>query len=422
MRKQPPPRREDRTIVVDFQDEATYFHLLSQGKAFVDLVVAFLLSIGFQLKHKPHCTGGFALTRHSHYARLRLGGVSIWRLQCTVCKAVFTVLPHFVLRYRKMKPTVAKHVLLATHGGLSLELCAVLYNVSPMAIYRLVCALGHHGLVPVLHRCHLPLPRYLLVDEKHTHCRQAKAYLPTIAQGRVLWHLGYTSTKSAKAFGESYGLFRQAALQTDPEYRVRGILTDGFESTRQCMRVLFPKVALGNCLLHAMKKVPAKLPAISSALRQQLSVRFIQLFVDVQKRAGQRVFALGQKLRCFTEHVGIVAGLPQRLRIQEWIQQKKPGWYAVCADRQMPCTTTYVDQAHNALDRKLFMMKGFHHPNGHQGVFLNGLALLYNLIPYQRRAKHAKRCGVEVEGGKVPTTDWFLNLQILTAGGFCRAG
>jgi hypothetical protein len=28
---------------------------------------------------------------------------------------------------------------------------------------------------------------------------------------------------------------------------------------------------------------------------------------------------------------------------------------------------------------------------------------LYNFIPYQRRAQHAGQCGVEVEGGRVPT-------------------
>ena len=39
---------------------------------------------------------------------------------------------------------------LATHGGLSLELCAVIYHISPMALYRLVCAFGHHSLVTVL--------------------------------------------------------------------------------------------------------------------------------------------------------------------------------------------------------------------------------------------------------------------------------
>ena len=43
---------------------------------------------------------------------------------------------------------------------------------------------------------------------------------------------------------------------------------------------------------------------------------------------------------------------------------------------------------------------------------------LCNLIPYQRRALQAGKCGVEVEGGVLPTPDWMLNLQILTSGGF----
>jgi len=114
------PTRENRTITVDFRDDATYFRLMEDGKAFVECVLAFLMVLGFQLKHKATCDGGGCPTRHSHYVRVRLGGVSIWRLQCTTCKAVFTVLPHFVLRYRQMRPEVARDALLATQGGLSL--------------------------------------------------------------------------------------------------------------------------------------------------------------------------------------------------------------------------------------------------------------------------------------------------------------
>src|SRR5712691_6850818 len=122
------PTRENRTITVDFQNETTYFQLLGDGKAFVEFVVAFLLSLGFQLTHKASYSSGGCLTRHSHYLRVRLGGLTIWRVQCTTCKAVFTVLPHFVLRCRQMRPEVARDALLATHGGLSLELCAVIYH------------------------------------------------------------------------------------------------------------------------------------------------------------------------------------------------------------------------------------------------------------------------------------------------------
>src|ERR687886_2677910 len=207
------PTRENRTITVDFRDEVTYFCLIADGKAFLEFVFAFLLSLGFQLKHKATCDGGGCLTRHSHYARVRLGGVTIWRIQCTTCRAVFTVLPHFILRYRPMRPAVARDALLATHGGLSLELCAVLYHLSPMARYRLVCALGQQSLVGALTRCGLPLPVYVLTDEKHSRCLTDKVDLPTIVRGRVLWHLGYTEDASAVAFTQSYGVFQRAAVQ-----------------------------------------------------------------------------------------------------------------------------------------------------------------------------------------------------------------
>ena len=104
-------------------------------------------------------------------------------------------------------------------------------GVSPMALYRLVCAFGHHSLVTVLTRCGLPLPVYFLADEKHTTCLADKVYLPTIVRGRVIWHLGYTEDASAAAFTASYGVFHRAASQQEPSYQVKGVLTDGFDST-----------------------------------------------------------------------------------------------------------------------------------------------------------------------------------------------
>src|SRR5713226_6810564 len=222
------PTRHNRTITVDFHDETTYAELLGNTKAFVEFVLAFLLALGFQLLHKASCSEGGGLTRHSHYARVRLGGLTIWRIQCTTCKAVFTVLPHFVLRYRTMRPEVARDALLATHGGLSLEWCAVIGNISPMALSRVICALGQQSLVAVLTRCGLSLPVYLLADEKHSRCLTEKVYLPTIVRGRVIWHLGYSASQSAAAFTESYGAYQRAALQQQASYQVRGALTDGF--------------------------------------------------------------------------------------------------------------------------------------------------------------------------------------------------
>ena len=326
------PTRENRTITVDFRSEATYFQLLGDGKAFLECVIAFVMSLGFQLKHKATCRGSGCLTRHSHYARVRLGGIAIWRIQCTTCKAVFTVLPHFILRYRQMHPEVARNTLLATHGGLSLELCAVIEHISPMALYRLICALGQHSLVAVLTRCGLPLPVYFLADEKHSRCLTDKVYLPTVVSGRVIWHLGYTEEASAAALTQSYQEFQRAALQYEPTYRVRGILTDGFDSTTKSMRTLFPGARLGNCLRHALIKLPKKLAAIASPVRKALRAQFHTLLYRARQRKGLRVFALGQRLRRFADYVTITAGAANGERVRQWLRGQESR--VVCGPRR----------------------------------------------------------------------------------------
>jgi hypothetical protein len=291
-----------------------------------------------------------------------------------------------------------------------------------MALYRLSCALGQHSLITVLTRCGLPLPTYILADEKHSRCLTTRVYLTSIIKGRVIWHLGYSDSKSATAFTESYGVFQRAALAHELSYQVRSVLTDGFDSTVSSMRTLFPRAHLGFCLRHALNKLPSKLVGVSASVRQGWRSKFHALLHRCRQRKSLRVVTLGQRLRHFANRIDKVVGQDHGERVRRWFEDKKSGWYAALGDPQMPAMSTVLDQAHNAIDRKLFAMKGFHHPGGSQGAFLTAPAHLYNLIPYQRRALNAGKCGVEIEGGRVPTSDWVLNLQILTSGGYRPAG
>src|SRR5436853_2682909 len=199
---------------------------------------------------------------------------------------------------------------------------------------------------------------------------------------------------------------------------VKGALTDGFDSTVSSLRTLFPGARLGFCLRHALNKLPAKRIGVSASVRQGLRSQFHALLHRCRQRKSLRVVALGQRLRHCADRITTTVGEAHGERVRNWFRDKKAGWYAVLEDPRMPASSTLLDQAHNAIDRKLFAMKGFHHPDGSQPAFLTGLAHLYNLIPYQRRALNAGQCGVEVEGGRVPTQDWMLNLQILTSGGY----
>src|SRR5262249_53867994 len=162
-------------------------------------------------------------------------------------------------------------------------------------------------------------------------------------------------------------------------------------------RTLFPEARLGYCLRHALNKLPDKLIGLSAPVRQGLRAKFHALLHRCRQRKSLRGAALGQRRPHFAAHIATTGGEAHGERVRSWFQAKQAGWYTVLADPQMPASSTLLDQAHNAIDRKLFAMKGFHHPGGSQVAFLTGLAHLYNLIPYQRRALNAGRCGVEVE-------------------------
>jgi hypothetical protein len=121
---------------------------------------------------------------------------------------------------------------------------------------------------------------------------------------------------------------------------VRGILTDGFDSTLKSMRTLFPGARLGNGLRHALTTLPKKLAAIASPVRRTLRSQFHIRLYRARQRKGLRVFALGQRLRRVADHVATTAGTANGERVRRWFQEKKGGWYAVLADPQMPVTST----------------------------------------------------------------------------------
>src|SRR5262245_39317743 len=127
------------------------------------------------------------------------------------------------------------------------------------------------------------------------------------------------------------------------------------------MRTLFPGARLGNCLRHAITKLPKKLAAIASPVRKALRSQFHTLLYRARQRKGLRVFALGQRLRHFVDHVATTAGATNGARVRRWVQEKKAGWYAVLADPQMPVTSTLLGQAPTPIQREPLRRNGCRH-------------------------------------------------------------
>ena len=163
-----------------------HFQLLGDGKVFLDC--------GPRLRHGPRLSAD----TQSEPPRWRqpaaplalrpgpAGWAHYLAAPGTTCRAV-NVFPHLAPRHRQMRPEGPGCPLSHTRGP-SLERCAVLYH-SPRWPHRLLCAFGHQRLGALLTRCGLPLPTYVLADEKHSRCLAAKVYLPTIVMvgGWGIW-------------------------------------------------------------------------------------------------------------------------------------------------------------------------------------------------------------------------------------------
>jgi hypothetical protein len=346
------PIRHHRTITVNCRDEAPSCARLGTTNAFVACVRALLLALGVQLTHTASCRAAGSLPRHSHDARLRLGGLTRGRVPCTACTAVCTVLPPVVLRYRSRRPEVAREARLATPGGLSWERCAGSPQLAPMALDRRVGAFAQQRRVKVLTRCRLPRPTDGLAAAQPRRCLPEHVSLPTIISGRGIWPLGSTAHARAAAVTASSGTCHRAASQQEPSSRVRGLLTEGFDRTTTSRRTLLPGARRGNGRRHALNKLPKPRAASAVPVRQAFRSQVQTRLHHARQRTGWRVVAVGQRLRHVAGHGTRTAGAVHGERVRRGFQDQTAGWSAGLEAPRRPAPSTLWDQAHHAIARK----------------------------------------------------------------------
>ncbi len=408
----------NRTIIVDFGNQAQYENIIGNGRAFIELIMAYILSLGFQVLHKNCCSSN-CFTRHSHYARVKCNGITIWRIQCTSCKAVFTVIPSFIMRYFCYPIERVKQALIAYHSGSSLEVCAILHNISAMSLYRIICSLGKYSLCQVLGKAGLTLPKNILADEKHSKCLGEKGYIPLITSGHTTWHIDYVESVEEKVLEDSYKSFDQQVKEVNPQYAPKTVSHDGFRPTANALKNIFGgKVAFLLCWLHTCRSLQNLLKNFSKPLSYRFSFALFKKLQACHQKPSLQKISLKNFFNAMLRTMKELLTEEQLTSVKDWIKRKKTYLYQTM-DHPLSLAFSYsLDHICNHLDRKLFMMKYFHHPNSDKSSFLKGFILIHNFIPYQRRAKNAGMSPCQVDGARLPHPDWLVSLLILTSAGY----
>ena len=324
------------------------------------------------------------------------------------------------MRYLSYRTEQVKNALIAYHGGLSFENCAICFNINAMSLYRIICAFGKYSIPAILHKTGIPLPRYAQADEKHTKCLQEKGYIPLLTSGHVIWHIDYVDSLDDEVLENSYQKFAEETKTIDADYAPKTVTHDGFKSTINALHSIFKKTTFLICWLHACWSIAKLISPFSKEEGKNLSWNLFEALKKYHSKTSLQCISLRSWFTALLRSYKNV--LPPNLHesLKEWIKRRKPYFYA---GMDYPLSLNFsfsIDHICNHLDRKLFMMKHFHHPESCKDLFLKGFALIHCFIPYQRFARNAHKSPAQVEGAELPHPDWFVSLLMLTAGGYCK--
>jgi hypothetical protein len=314
--------------------------------------------------------------------------------------------PGFIVGY--MAGTVDElgyPLLLAAHG-VPPWLLKIGFGRSDMYWHRVVERLGRSSLVGATVRDPARLPEHLAADEHHVDWAGGKGYVATTVGGGCVLGIALTAAADDAHLQEAYGVFAVEARDVDPEYAPRTVNTDGWASTRNAFRALFPSIAVVLCFLHGFLKVRDR-----CRKARELHGRVWDVYRAATAEEFRRLMGELQQW-CATQ----AWTAPVREMLEKLVNKTEA--YAVAYDHP-GChrTSNSVDRPMNRLCRLMYAGRGLH---GHQGSSesrLRGWALLENFRPYAPRGKCPRTFASPAHrlNGKRYHEHWLLNLMVSTS-------
>jgi hypothetical protein len=179
--------------------------------------------------------------------------------------------------------------------------------------YRASAAVGRFSVVGTTVKSPADMPGHLVADEKHTWLRGEKAYVATTAGAGCVVGAEVSTSASATALTQSYGVFANEARDVDPEYTPKTVCLDRWQPTRKAWEKLFPTVAVILCFLHSVLKLVRSRP--TGVVREKLIGRAWHVYAAPTKarsfaeaastaRVGRCKSSRGYPPRCCMGHVG----------------------------------------------------------------------------------------------------------------------
>jgi hypothetical protein len=391
--------------------------------------------------HREGCPRQLHFTHHDSYVR-RLkhydgsqSPVNIHRVRCLECGVVFTILPSFVLRYKRYDADAVEKFMttlfitedsyrMASVGqalGMDIQRSgtwAALENakgvsIEPRALWGLVQWMGQLSPAQLNLAFGIEPPTHIIEDEKHLTQNGEKAYAPIIyaPQEALIWWIDYIQSVSSEALQASFERFKTLSERLS---QIVGATVDGWDAAQEALRLAFPGMTLQECLFHATHKLGVYLAtykrqckAAGYPISAQEEESIFQSFVKVLYAPTQEAYELALQALPDAFNQGPLASRKQSL------QTKQALFQAWLTDKKLALVTTALDQCMKFLNRKQDNMQTLHGEKSGLAT-MNAWAITRNCWRFLKGAKRAGLSPIELAGANLTSIPWmqWVNLVL----------
>jgi hypothetical protein len=335
-------------------------------------------------------------------------GLRLRRIKIKETGEVFSVSPSFLMPYMTARTEEVERALYLRQSGVPYPGLTYVSGRNDMFWYRLENSIGRNSIAGTTVRYGGEIPENIAADEKVTWFNGEEVNIAVTTGGDCVLGAAVCVERSAETLEEGYEVFKEEALNINPEYEPETVVTDGSDATRNAWKSLFSGVVLILCFLHSVLNIQKYCKSAGG------------LFTNIMNRAWRVYHAetkasFAQRIRRFKEwalnNVSSEIILKKILALCNKEDDFKKAYDHPDALR----TSNMVDRIMNKEERYLRNMQYFHGNFISAELNVRSWAILHNFRPYSPRASPKGKdwtCAAENPNGFRYSGNWLENLLI----------
>ena len=439
-------KRQNRTVTLYLGQTLAEYEMNYLSKAGIQAVIrrveiADSLDWGcLATGHKKGCPRQLHFTPHGSYTRWakHFDGakslVTILRVECLDCQAVFSVQPSFIIRYKRYETDAIEKLMTLLFitedsyrmAGVSQALgfdrqqagtwAALEANqsqaIEPMALWGLVQWLGQLSPAQLNLALGVEPPQHIIEDEKHVKECGHKSYIPMVYAPKeaLIWWIDYIDSVSEAELTASLERFKAIS---DRLAHITGATVDGWDAAQNALQNAFPGIILAECHFHAMLKLGQHL-ATYKRQRKQIGKPVSEAEETDIQAAFARVLnaATPEDYQQALDELPQVFEQPPLASRKQSLIEKQALFQAWTSDNKLALVTTALDQCMKFLNRKYENMQTFHSQNSGLAT-VNAWAITRNCWRFLKGAKRAGLSPLELAGADFLGIPWMQLVNLI---------